>query len=151
MSDYIHDLRALVGNAPVNLLGAAGLIFDARGRVLLQKLVGRDDVWSLCGGLCELAEAPEAALRREVREETGLEVRAARLITLHTSPLRTLANGHQAAFYTALYEVTAWTGTPQPDGIEVERLEWFGVDELPPLRGLVGRWAAAWLQERSEP
>ena len=146
MPDYIADLRARLCNAPVNLMGAAGLIFDAQGRVLLERLVGRGDVWSLPGGLCELAEAPERTLRREVREETGLEVLAADLITLHTTPLKTLSNGHQASFYTALYCVTEWQGTPQPDGLEVERLEWFAVSALPPLRGYVGRWAAEWLR-----
>ncbi|WP_261664881.1 NUDIX domain-containing protein, partial [Deinococcus sp. Marseille-Q6407] len=126
--------------------GAAGLLFDAQGQVLLQRLVGRPDVWSLPGGLCELAEPPEQTLRREVREETGLEVQTAELLTLHTTPLRTLENGHQASFYTALYQVTAWTGTPQPDGVEVERLHWFAVADLPPLRGFIGRWAAEWLK-----
>ncbi|WP_339095063.1 NUDIX domain-containing protein [Deinococcus sp. VB343] len=149
MTDYITEIRALVGDAPVNLLGAAGLIFDSQGRVLLEKLVGRDDVWSLPGGLCELAEPPEAALRREMREETGLELRRAELLTLHTTPLRTLANGHQAAFYTALYRVTDWQGTPQPDATEVEALDWFAPDDLPPLRGSIGQWAARWLRERS--
>lgn len=139
--DYIADLRALIGNAPVNLMGAAGLIFDSEGRVLLQRLVGRSDVWSLPGGLCELAEPPE---------ETGLEVLGAELLTLHTTPLRTLGNGHQASFYTALYRVTGWRGTPLADGLEVERLEWFSVQELPPLRGFVGQWAAAWLRAQQE-
>ena len=77
--DYIRDLRTLIGDAPVNLMSAAGLIFDAQGRVLLQRLVGRTDVWSLPGGLCELAEPPEQTLRREVHEETGLEVLEAEL------------------------------------------------------------------------
>lgn len=148
-SDYIADLRALIGNAPVNLMGAAGLIFDAEDRVLLQRLVGRDDVWSLPGGLCELAEPPEQTLRREVREETALEVQDAELITLHTTPLRTLGNGHQASFYTALYRVTEWSGIPRADGLEVERLEWFSVPELPPMRGFIGVWAAEWLRKNA--
>ena len=144
--DSVRDLRALIGNEPVNLMGAAGLVLDAQGRVLLERLTGRDDVWSLPGGLCELAEPPEQALRREVREETGLEVPGAELLTLHTTPLRTLDNGHQASFYTALYRVTAWSGMPQPDGLEVERLDWFAPAELPAMRGYIGRWAADWLR-----
>ncbi|RTR27752.1 NUDIX domain-containing protein [Deinococcus radiophilus] len=146
--DYITDLRTIIGNAPVNLMGAAGLMFDAEGRVLLQRLVGRDDVWSLPGGLCELAEPPERTLRREVQEETGLTVLDAELLTLHTTPLRTLGNGHQASFYTALYRVTAWEGVPQADGVEVAELRWFSVEALPPMRGYIGRWAAEWLREQ---
>ncbi len=38
--------------------------------------------WSLPGGLLELGEGLEAAVRREVREETGLEVEPMELIEL---------------------------------------------------------------------
>lgn len=147
LTDYITELRTLIGNAPVNLMGAAGLIFDAEGRVLLQQLAGRNDVWSLPGGLCELAEAPEQTLKREIYEETALKVHSAELITLLTTPLRTLSNGHRASFYTALYRVTHWSGTPTADGVETAHLEWFHVQDLPPIRGLVGQWASKWLQE----
>lgn len=92
-ADYISDLRALIGDHPLNLMGAAAILLDAEGRVLLQKLAYRD-VWGLPGGLCELAEAPEDTLRREVFEETALTVHAAQLLTLLTTPLRTLPNGH---------------------------------------------------------
>ena len=148
--DYIAGLRALIGNEPVNLMGAAGLIFDAEGRVLLQRLAAGPEVWALPGGLCELAEPPEQTLRREVCEKTGLEMLAADLLTLHTTPLRTLSNGHRASFYTALYRVTEWEGTPTPDGTEVARLEWFAADALPPMRGYIGRWAADWLRGQPE-
>ena len=73
----------------------------------------------------------------------------AELITLHTTPLRTLENGHQASFYTALYRVMAWEGTPQHGGAEVEQLAWFAPDALPPMRGFIGRWAARWLADHA--
>ncbi|RJF71970.1 NUDIX domain-containing protein [Deinococcus cavernae] len=147
-ADYISDLRALIGDHPLNLMGAAAILLDAEGRVLLQKLAYRD-VWGLPGGLCELAEAPEDTLRREVFEETALTVHAAQLLTLLTTPLRTLPNGHQAAFYTALYLVTGWEGEPVADGVESGELRFFAAHELPaPLRGVAGQWAADWLKPR---
>ena len=149
MPDYIADLRARIGNDPVNLMGACGLIRDPQGRLLLQRLAGRD-VWGLPGGLCELAEAPAQTLRREVFEETRLHVHAATLLDLLTTPLRTLPNGHQAHFYTAIYRVDAWSGVPTPDGIEGLDLAFFGAHELPSLRGQPGEYARAWLIEQAE-
>jgi ADP-ribose pyrophosphatase YjhB (NUDIX family) len=57
------------------ILGVGALIFD-RGRVLMAKR-GKEplkDWWSLPGGVVELGETLDAAVRREVREETGLEI-----------------------------------------------------------------------------
>lgn len=51
---------------------------DAAGRLLLV-LRGHDPHrgrWSLPGGRVEAGESPERAIEREVREETGLSVRA---------------------------------------------------------------------------
>lgn len=57
------------------LVGVGAIIVDA-GRVLLVQrgrppALGR---WSIPGGLVDVGESVEAAVRREVREECGLEV-----------------------------------------------------------------------------
>ena len=55
-----------------------GIVHDARGRLLLIRR-GRDPhrgLWSVPGGRIEAGESPEQAVEREVREETGLSVRA---------------------------------------------------------------------------
>lgn len=57
------------------IVGVGGVVVD-RGRVLLVKrgrapLLGE---WSIPGGALEVGETLEQALRREMREETGLEV-----------------------------------------------------------------------------
>lgn len=60
----------------VNCVG--GIVHDARGRLLLIRR-GRDPhrgLWSLPGGRIEAGESPAQAVEREVREETGLLVRA---------------------------------------------------------------------------
>lgn len=53
----------------------------AHGCVLLHQMSG-DAFWTLPGGRPEVMETGAAALRREMREETGLEVRVGRLLCI---------------------------------------------------------------------
>jgi len=64
-------------------MGVGGVIVD-RGRTVLirrgtEPLLGE---WSIPGGTIEIGETIEEAVRRELREETGLEVRVLELIEL---------------------------------------------------------------------
>jgi 8-oxo-dGTP diphosphatase len=62
---------------PRPMIGVAGIAFDAECRVLLVK--GDDRGWSVPGGRVERGERLVDACVRELREETGLEVRVAGL------------------------------------------------------------------------
>jgi 8-oxo-dGTP diphosphatase len=54
-------------------VSVAGVVVDARGRALL--IQRRDNHrWEPPGGVLELGESIDDGLRREVREETGLDV-----------------------------------------------------------------------------
>ncbi len=65
-------------------IGVNALIFD-EGRVLLAHR--RDiDWWNLPGGGMEIGETVEEAIRREVREETGLEAQVERLVGVYSKP-----------------------------------------------------------------
>ncbi len=65
------------------VIGVGGVIID-RGRTVLirrgtEPLLGE---WSIPGGTIEIGETLEEAVRRELREETGLQVRVLELIEL---------------------------------------------------------------------
>jgi 8-oxo-dGTP pyrophosphatase MutT (NUDIX family) len=67
-------------------LGAAAVIFDADERVfLVQHSYGRRN-WELPGGGRKTNESMEQTVRREVREETGIEVVIERLSGIYYQP-----------------------------------------------------------------
>lgn len=56
------------------LIGAAAVILDSKGRVLLVKHSYGKNNWDLPGGKGEENESAEETAKREVHEEVGLEV-----------------------------------------------------------------------------
>src|SRR5215210_8583768 len=64
---------------------AGAVILDEEGRVLLLKHVFRaGSGWGIPGGFIERGEQPEEAIRRELREEIGLELEQTELAFVRT-------------------------------------------------------------------
>jgi ADP-ribose pyrophosphatase YjhB (NUDIX family) len=72
-----------VAAQPVVTVG--GLVFDETGRVLLVRTHKWSDLWGIPGGKIKWGEPSEAALRRELKEETDLEVTAIRFALVQDS------------------------------------------------------------------
>ncbi len=79
--------------------------------------------WELPGGAARPGESGEQALRRELREETGLDVEVRSVVGEY---VRTGFRPHRARVYRCL----ALPGTPSPS-CEVLRLGWFAADAIP--------------------
>jgi phosphoglycolate phosphatase len=60
------------GHPPIVTVG--GLIFDDTGKFLLVRTHKWSNLWGIPGGKIKWGEASEDALRREIKEETGLDV-----------------------------------------------------------------------------
>jgi len=102
---------------------AGACVLDAQGRVLLLKHAFRSGSgWGIPGGFIEKGEQPEAALRRELREEVGLEIESAQLAFV-----RTLKGPQQVEI---MFCCRA-TGAARPQSGEIEHAEWFAMDALP--------------------
>jgi 8-oxo-dGTP pyrophosphatase MutT (NUDIX family) len=132
--NYVRWLRSYVGHQRLLQFSAAAFITDAEGRVLLGR---RADVmlWAPPSGVIQLGESPAQTIVREVREETGLEIRPTRLIGLYTgSDFEWIyPNGDQAQIMTAVFACEVLDGTLTPDYSEFVALGYFAPDALPTL------------------
>lgn len=76
-NDFSH-LKPLVKineAAPPPLATVGGLIFNVRGEALMIRTHKWSNKWGIPGGKIKWGETSEAALRREILEETGLKIR----------------------------------------------------------------------------
>ncbi|GAA3247971.1 NUDIX hydrolase [Nonomuraea helvata] len=68
-------------------VSVAGVVVDTHGRVLLTKRADNGE-WQAPGGVLEINEGIHEGLRREVLEETGLEVEPEALTGVYKNMLR---------------------------------------------------------------
>ncbi len=103
----------------------AVLVDEETGRVLLLKHVFRaGSGWGIPGGFLNAGEQPEEAVRRELREEVGVEFGRAELAFA-----RTLKRPRQVEF---IFRCYARASALRPaTSYEVAASEWFPVDALP--------------------
>ena len=109
------------------LLVVAVALVDADGRVLIaQRPEGKAmaGLWEFPGGKLASGERPEAALIRELREELGIEVKAACLAPL------TFASHSYDDFHLLmpLYVCRRWEGFVEP--LEGQALKWVRPKDL---------------------
>jgi 8-oxo-dGTP diphosphatase len=105
---------------------AGAIITDEGGRVLLLRHVLRKGSgWGIPGGFLRAGEQPEDAVRRELREETGLELERVELAFVRTlrsvRQVEVIFRGRLASEAVARAEKS----------FEVDRAEWFERDAFP--------------------
>ncbi|WLD94323.1 NUDIX hydrolase [Alkalihalobacillus sp. AL-G] len=130
---YIEDLRAKVGQSPVILVGAVAVIVDEQNRILLQQRKFPKGVWGVPGGLMELAESTEDVAKREVYEETGLEISDLKLINVYSGSDHFIKaqNGDEFYVVTVAYFTHNFEGEMKVDTSESIKYEFFSPDKLP--------------------
>ncbi len=114
---------------PTPALAVDGILFRAGKILLVQR--GHppfEGSWAFPGGFVEIGESAEAAVVREVEEETGLRTQSMRLVGFYSEPGRD-PRGHVAS---AVYLLRA-AGGKLKGGSDARRAEWWPTDRTPPL------------------
>jgi ADP-ribose pyrophosphatase YjhB (NUDIX family) len=113
--------------------GANAIIFNDVGELLLER---RSDngFWGLPGGAMEIGESLEHAVKREVFEETGLDVTVGRLIGVYSDPrfhtIMRYRDGTLVHFVTVVFECRRRGGELRMSE-ESTDLRYFDVEALP--------------------
>jgi 8-oxo-dGTP pyrophosphatase MutT (NUDIX family) len=134
-SDYVKEIRALIGHRLLLMPGVAAVIRDHQGRVLLQRRA-QDGQWSLPAGAIDPGESPAEAVARECREETGLHVRPRRVIGVFGGApgfRSTLEGGDQVEYTAVVFECEVVGGSLGGLDGETAELRYFALEDRPPL------------------
>lgn len=129
--EYIQSLRQHIGHSPILMVGAATLIVDDQNRLLLMK---RSDsgCWGPPGGAVEPGEVVETAAKREVLEETGLQVEEMSLFGVFSGPelFYRYPNGDEVYNVTIVYLSRDIRGDILLNGEHTE-WHWFAPNDIP--------------------
>lgn len=132
MSEYIMDLRKIVGHRPLLQVGASVIVINRSGQMLMQQ---RTDCgcWGYAGGSVELGESVEQAAKRELLEETGLIASKLELLGVYSGEAMqyTYPNGDQVSNVDIVYVCREYSGELHRQEAEVSRLKFIDICDLP--------------------
>jgi len=81
--DFYHDPEAPVANSLV--VGSSAIVVNDEGQILLQRRSDSGN-WALPGGAMDIGETFAQSVVREVKEETGFDVRIERIVRIYSDP-----------------------------------------------------------------
>ena len=134
---YLGGLRKLIGKKKVFAIAARAIIRDKDERILL---VQRNDngKWVMPAGSIELEESILDCVKREVKEETGLDVISATPMAIYSEPRFSFvtAYGDPYQMFAVVFIIDEWAGTLLSETDETLNARFFALDDLPPIPNL---------------
>lgn len=137
------DSRYYANSAPT--VGA--LCEDEQGRLMLVRraIEPRKGKWDTPGGFLEEGEDPLDGLKRELREETGLEIEPGEFVG---ALIDLYGDGSEAQYVLSLNWTARIIGGEPAPADDISEIRWFAADELPGddeigfpcVASLVQRW-----------
>ena len=132
MENYIGSIRKYVGHKPLLTVGAWILVINEKEEVLMQLRTDFDS-WDFPGGTMELGETIEQVAKRELKEETNLDIDELRIIDVFSgeNTYRKYPNGDELYVVSVLCEIRKYHGNLIINDDESKVLKWFKKDEIP--------------------
>jgi 8-oxo-dGTP pyrophosphatase MutT (NUDIX family) len=131
--DFIRELRAHVGHAPLWLSGVTAVIVDDAGeRMLLQRRADTGE-WAPVTGIIDPGEHPAVAARREALEECAVTIAVERVAMVGVTDPVVYDNGDQTQYLDLTFRCRYVEGDPAPADGEALEVAWFAVDALPEM------------------
>ena len=127
-TDYYADPSAPKANSLV--VAVTAVVRNNHGEVLL---IERTDngLWALPGGAQEIGESVKDAVRREVREETGIEIEVTGLSGIYSDPAHVIAydDGEVRQEFSLCFTARAISGALQSSS-ESSQARWIAPEEI---------------------
>jgi len=132
MSEYMLELRKLVGKRPIFQNGASVIVVNPQKQILLG-LRSDNHCWGYAGGSIELGEQLETAAARELFEEFQITAKSLELYGVFSGEdmFYEYPNGDQVYNIDTVFICYDYEGIPKADGVEQVDVAWFDPDELP--------------------
>lgn len=132
MSNYIMDLRKVVGHAPLLQCAGSVIIENEKGEILLGKRTDNHK-WGYAGGSIELNETVEECAKRELFEEMGLIADELEFFMVNSGPEvhYIYPNGDEVYNVEIIYLCRKYHGTLKRQEEEVEELCFFALADIP--------------------
>ena len=126
---YIGEMRKFVGHAPIMAVAAMGILYDKKKGLLLERRTDTGE-WCTPGGAIELGETLEEALKREIKEETNLDIANPKLFDIRANVHMVYPNTDEVYYTDIVYEVRDFWGELKPDS-ESKEIAFFDLNNLP--------------------
>ena len=129
---YISEIRKYVGHQPILTAGVGLFVFNDENKVLMQLRTDYNS-WGFPGGAMELGESFEEVAKRELKEETNLDVDELKLIKVLSGKdtYREYPNGDKLYDITAIYVIKKYHNNLKINDDESKKLDWFDINDLP--------------------
>lgn len=147
MTEYMAEMRRLVGHRTVIQCAASIIVIDRQGRLLLGKRAD-NHLWGYSGGSVEVDERVEDCARRELLEEMGLVAEELEFFCVNSGPEAhyIYPNGDEVSNFEIVYLCRQYSGEMKNTDGEMEELRFFPPEDIdldlisPPIRPVLRRY-----------
>lgn len=127
---YLSQVRKLIDKQELIITAARAVIRDQEGRILFIRR--RDNgLWAMPAGGQELGESILDCLKREVKEESGLDVILATPMAIYSQVSIVTASGDPYQLFLVQFLVDEWSGELVTETNETVDARFLDLDELP--------------------